>query len=95
MTDYHIDCITKPDRNSMHEHITHVGGPNPDGAGRWGDTVPHVVGFIENKTHRFYTYENGVKAWVGVRTSPAGRKYLQTHADGVWTNNLLALRECS
>ncbi|MEU3862984.1 DUF3892 domain-containing protein [Streptomyces sp. NPDC028722] len=24
-------------------------------------------------------------------TPPRGEKYLQTHADGVWTNNLLAL----
>ncbi|MCP3473217.1 DUF3892 domain-containing protein [Bradyrhizobium sp. CCGUVB1N3] len=24
-----------------------------------------------------------------------GRKFIQTHADGVWTDNLLALDECS
>jgi len=95
MADYRIDCINKPDRNSTHEHITHVGGPKPDGTGRWRDTVANVVGFIESKTHRFCTHENGVKAWVYVRTSPAGRKYIQTQADGVWTNNLLALRECA
>lgn len=94
MADYRIDCINKPDRNSTHEHITHVGGPNPDGNGRWRDTVPNVVGFIEATTHRFYTKENGVVAWVYVRTGPSGRKYLQTQADGVWTNNLLALKEC-
>jgi hypothetical protein len=35
MADYQIDCINKPDRLSPHEHITHVGGPNPDGTGRW------------------------------------------------------------
>jgi hypothetical protein len=94
MADYRIDCINKPDRNSSHEHITHVGGPKPDGNGRWRDTVPNVVNFIETKTHRFYTRENGVTAWVYVRTSTSGHKYLQTQADGVWTNNLLALKEC-
>ena len=52
MADYQIDCINKPDRLSPHEHITHVGGPNPDGTGRWKDTVPNVVQFIENKQHR-------------------------------------------
>jgi len=65
MADYRIDCINKPDRNSTHEHITHVGGPKPDGSGRWKDTVPNVVGFIEAKTHRFYTSEGGVSAWSG------------------------------
>lgn len=95
MTDYRIDCINKPDRFSQHEHITHVGGPKPDGAGRWKDTVPNVVALIENKTHRFYTQEGGASVWVGVRTSSAGRKFLQTYADGIWKDNLLALQECN
>ena len=95
MADYRIDCINKPDRDSRHEHITHVGGPKPGSTERWKDTVPNVVGFIENKTHRFYTNEGGVVAWVGVQTSAAGNKYLRTYADGIWKDNLLALKECS
>jgi hypothetical protein len=94
MTDYHIDCVTTPHRNSPHEHITHVGGQNPNGVGRWQDTVPNVVRFIETNQHRFYTREGNASAWVGVRTSAAGNKFLQTHADGVWKDNLLALNEC-
>jgi hypothetical protein len=82
MTDYRIDCVNKPDRNSPHERITHVGGPNPAG-GRWKDTVANIVAFIESKEHRFYTSEDGSSAWVGVRTSTAGNKFLQTYADGV------------
>jgi len=95
MTDYRIDCINKPDRNSPHEHITHVGGPKPDGSGRWKDTTANVVAFIEAGIHRFYTNVGGASAWVGVRTSASGRKYLQTHADGIWKDNLLALQECA
>jgi hypothetical protein len=95
MADYQIDCVNKPDRNSPHERITHVGGPKPDGVGRWKDSLAAVVGFIERKEHRFYTAEDGASAWVGVRTSAAGNKFLQTHADGVWRDNLLALPECS
>ena len=94
MADYRIDCINKPDRLSPHEAITHVGGPNPDGSGRWKDTVPNVVRIIEAKTHQFYTKEGNASAWVGVRTSAAGNKFLQTHSDGVWRDNLLALKEC-
>jgi hypothetical protein len=93
MTDYRIDCVNKPDRKSPHEHITHVGGPN--GNVRWKDTVATVVGFIEPGEHRFYTREGNASAWVGVRTSAAGNKFLQTHADGVWKDNLLALPECA
>ena len=95
MADYRIDCINKTDRNSKHEHITHAGGPNPDGNGRWKDTVPNIVRHIEQKNHRFFTNESGASAWVGVRTSAAGNKFIQTHADGVWKDNLLALKECS
>jgi hypothetical protein len=29
-------------------------------------------------------------AWVLVRTSAAGNKFIQTHADSVWRDNLLA-----
>jgi hypothetical protein len=94
MTDYRVDCINKPDRFNTHEHITHVGGPNPEGAGRWKDTTEKVVAFIESQQHRFYTKEGNSSAWIGVRTSAAGRKFLQTHADDVWKDNLLALPEC-
>jgi hypothetical protein len=95
MTDYRIDCVNKPNRNSSHEHITHVGGPKPDGAGRWKDTVAAIVQIIESEQHRFYTKEGNASAWVGIRTSAAGRKFLQTHADNVWKDNLLALPECA
>ncbi|MGY4157918.1 hypothetical protein ACVINW_003760 [Bradyrhizobium sp. USDA 4461] len=94
MVDCRIDCVNKPNRKSSHEHITHVGGPKPDGSGRWKDTVPDVVRMIEQGTHSFYTDQGGARAEVGVRTSAAGNKFLQTYADGVWKDNLLALNEC-
>jgi hypothetical protein len=92
--DYRIDCVNKPHRNSPHEHITRVGGPNPNGVDRWADTALNVVRFIESNQHRFYTREGNASAWVGVRTSAAGNKFLQTYADGIWKDNLLALDEC-
>jgi Protein of unknown function (DUF3892) len=95
MADYRIDCVHKPDRNSPHEYITRVGGPKPDESGRWEDSTPNVVRFIEDEQHRFHTREGNASAWVGVRTSAAGNKFLQTYADGIWKDNLLALAECS
>lgn len=55
----------------------------------------NVVCFIEKKQRRFYTQEGHSTAWVGVRTSPTGRKFIQTHADGIWNDNPLALKERS
>ena len=94
MADCRIDCVTKPHRNSPHEHITAVGGPNQATGGRRNDTAVSVVRFVDNKVHRFYTEERGARAWVGVNTSGSGLKFLQTYADGVWRDNLPALREC-
>lgn len=36
----------------------------------------------------------GNKAFVGTRENAYGTKYIQTHADQKWTDNLLALPEC-
>jgi uncharacterized protein DUF3892 len=94
VTDYRIDCVNKPDRDNRHESITDAGGPKPDGVGRWKDTVANIVAFIEGGSHRFYTKEGNASAWVGVRTSASGNKFIQTHADGIWKDNLLALTEC-
>ncbi len=93
MADYRIDCVNKPHRDSPHEHITHVGGPKPAG-GRWQEAVENVVPYIDGKEHRFYTDERGARGWVGVNTSRSGRRFLQTYADGIWRDNLLALPEC-
>lgn len=95
MADYKIDCINKPDRNSPHERITYAGGPNPNGVGRWKESVPNIVRMIEQGTHRFYTSVAGSSAWVGVRVSAAGNKFIQTYADGTWKDNLLSLQECA
>jgi hypothetical protein len=93
MSDYRIDCITKPHHENTHEHITHVGGP--DGSGRrWREPVETIIIYIERGVNRYFVDEGGVRVYVGVRKNAAGRKYLQTHADGVWKNNLLSLAEC-
>ncbi|ANS66466.1 hypothetical protein SLINC_4242 [Streptomyces lincolnensis] len=52
------------------------------------------MGWIENKNIKAYTDDGrGNRADVGVVTPSHGAKYLRTHADGVWTNNLLELPE--
>ena len=85
-----ITCVTKPDRNSAHDRITHVGG------GGWKWPAENVVARIEAGTNTFFVIDAaGHRSNVGVVDPGNGRrKYLQTYADGDWNNNLLALPEC-
>lgn len=88
MADTLVTCISKPDRNSSHEHITHLGGH------AWQWTTQEVIASIENGTNTFYTSVGGKRADIGVRERN-GRKFVQTNADGYWNDNLLALDTCS
>ncbi len=88
MADIQVTCVNKPDRNSPHEHITHLGGRT------WRKTVQDVITSIENHTDTFYTDDGRKRANVQVRERN-GKKYVQTQADGSWTNNLLELDTCS
>jgi hypothetical protein len=87
MADVRVTCINKQPRDDTHEGITHLGGSN------WKWTRQEVVDSINAKTNTFYTLVNEKRADVGVRQGAHGQ-YVQTHADGYWNNNLLALPEC-
>lgn len=87
MADSQVTCINKEPRNDTHHGITHLGGPN------WRWTRAAVIASIEGKTNTFFTLVNGRRAELAVRDGPNG-KYVQTHADGAWSDNLLALGEC-
>jgi hypothetical protein len=90
MADARITCITKPDRESRIEHITHVGGSN------WKWTREEVIASIDAKTNTFFVLDpQGHRSNVGVVDPGHGRaRYIRTHADGDWNDNLLALPEC-
>jgi hypothetical protein len=81
--EYQVTCITRV--GPGHEHITHLGGRT------WGPwTVQKIMQMIRAKTDTFYTLVNGRRAEIGINGS-----HLQTHADGYWNNNLLALDACA
>ena len=51
-----------------------------------------MIAWIENDNGKAYVEDRwGNRSDVGVVTPTRGEKYLRTHADGVWTNNLLSL----
>ena len=91
MADAQVSCITKADPSSGYEGITHVGGSAGTG---WKWTVGRVIESIEAGTNTFYTEVGGNRAEIGFVNGKTG-KYLRTHADGKWNDNLLALPACS
>lgn len=86
MADVLVTCVTRSANN--HESITHLGNP---GVWRW--TKLEVIQSIEAGTNTFYTRADGRRADVGVVNGPNG-KYVRTHADGYYNDNLLALPSC-
>lgn len=87
MADVQVTCINKVPRNNPHEGITHLGGST------WRWTRDQVITSIEAGTNTFFTFVAGKRANLGVVNGPNG-KYVRTHADGQWNDNLLALSEC-
>lgn len=87
MADARVTCVNKQPRANPHEGITHLGGPE------WRWTRQEVIESIEALTNTFYTLVDGKRADIGIVNGPNGR-YVRTHADGKWTDNLLALDEC-
>jgi Protein of unknown function (DUF3892) len=87
MADVQVTCINKQPRNDPHEGITHLGGAT------WHWTRHQVIESIEQRSNTFFTMVAGKRADVGVVNGQNG-KYVRTHADGEWNDNLLALPEC-
>jgi hypothetical protein len=87
MADAQVTCINKQPRTNSHEGITHLGGAT------WRWTREQVIASIEDGSNTFHTTVYGKRADVGVVNGPNG-KYVRTHADGQWNDNLLALPEC-
>ena len=89
MADVQLTCIRKPNPQSAHEYITHVGSNGQV----W--TREQVITWIDRREHSFYTldaYRN--RADVGVVREAGKQPYLRTYADGRWNNNLLSLPQC-
>lgn len=87
MADVQVTCISKANRQSSHEGITHLGGAG------WKWTRQEVINSINAGTNTFYTKVDGKRADVKV-VNGANGSYVQTCADGAFNNNLLNLPEC-
>jgi hypothetical protein len=95
MNEFEVNAVSKPHRQSPHEHITHIGN-NDDG---WCMTREEAIRRIEARpqTEAFFTVDKstGKKVYIGVVRQTGKAPHLRTHADGKWSDNLLALPECN
>jgi|ERR1700679_1102775 Protein of unknown function (DUF3892) len=53
MTEHQVNCITKPNRESRHEHITHIGNIE----GGWKMTREEAIRRIDSKQESYYTVD--------------------------------------
>ena len=75
----------------LHEHISRIqwiedGKTTPQSSSR-----EEMVAFVEKGGKAYVKDSRGDVAYLAVRTSSLGNKYVQTYADGIWADNLLAL----
>jgi hypothetical protein len=76
---------------SKHEHITHLWWVGREDNKPGDASRASVVAWIEEGGRAYVRDEQGHDVAVHVVTPPSGPKYLQTRADGIWTDNLLSL----
>ena len=92
-----ITCINKSGGNHADPHhaIEYLGWTNDESGKSGKSTRLEVYDWIKNQNGKGFVRDNrGNTAFVGTRAHSNGTKYLQTYADKVWTDNLLALPEC-
>jgi hypothetical protein len=76
---------------AKHEHIVHLWWVEREN-GKPGDASrAAVVDYIEGGGQAYVDDGLGHIVTVGVVTPASGPKYVQTYADGIWTDNLLSL----
>lgn len=74
-----------------HQHITRLWWTNPANGKAGENARAEIVSWIEKENGKAYVDDGGHRVDVLVVTPSSGSKYLRTRADGVWTDNLLAL----
>jgi hypothetical protein len=92
-----ITCISKAQgfHQDPHEAISDLGWINEATkvAGRSGRVT--IYNWLKDEKGQAYVVDKlGNKAYVYPRENARGTQFVQTVADRVWTDNLLALPEC-
>jgi hypothetical protein len=92
-----VTCIKKSGgfHSDPHHAISELGWINEQTQETGTSTRLEIYDWIKNRNGVAYVRDSkGHQATVGTREHSNGHKFLQTYADRVWTDNLLALPEC-
>ena len=73
-----------------HEHISHLQWIEAGTGAKKTATRAEMVTFVKGGGQA-YVSAGGYTAYLRVRQTAGGTEYVQTYADGVWKDNLLAL----
>ena len=76
---------------SGHESITHYKWRNDIGGETGHTDKPTLVTWVDTASNSAYVSSGSSRVAVGLVRPQYGEPYLRTHANGVWTDNLLAL----
>ncbi len=87
-----IRCIAiRLSGGSRHEHITHIKWVQDGQIAQSVSTRGEMVTYVEKGGKAYVKDAKGNVAYLAVRQTTSGTKYVQTYADGIWSDNLLAL----
>lgn len=94
MASYQVVCITKPNPNSSHEHITDIGYYESSLKPNVNISVKEVIRRIEAKIDQFYVETGKDKAYVTVVRIEGHDPFIKTVPDDTKQDNLLKLEQC-
>ena len=92
-----VTCINKEHgyHEDPHHAIENLGWINEANGKTGKNTRLEIYNWLKDEKGQAYvTDRSGNKAYVAPREHTNGTKFVQTYADKVWTDNLLALPEC-
>jgi hypothetical protein len=92
-----ITCINKSGGNHADPHhaIEDLGWIDEQSGKTGKSTRLQMYEWLKSKSGTAYVRDKqGNTAYVGTREHTNGTRFVQTYADKVWTDNLLALAEC-
>lgn len=92
-----ITCITKAGGHHYDPHvaISNLGWVNDRTSETGTSTREQIYDWFKNHKGVAYVVDRlGNQAFVYPRENASGTRFVQTYADKVWTDNLLALPEC-
>ena len=74
-----------------HEHIAEIQCKDTSSGANSTKSRAAMVTYVDAGNYAFCQDKGGDRAYLATRTSALGTRYVQTKADGIWADNLLAL----